>query len=105
MLSIKLKHSKTDQKRKRIKIVIGKTGDDLCPILAMLSYLKVRVSQPGPLFCWQSESPLSKSNFVDKVRSAANLPADNFSGHSFQIGATTIAASAVIYDSSIQSLG
>ena len=30
MLSINLKHSKTDQERKDIKIIIGKTGDDLC---------------------------------------------------------------------------
>ena len=108
MLSIKLKHSKTDQKRKGIKIVIGKTGDDLCPIMALLSYLKVREAHPGPLFCWQSGSPLSKSNFVDKVRSpltTANLPADNFAGHSFRIGAATTAASAGICESSIQSLG
>ena len=78
------------------------------PIIAMLSYLKVRGSHPGPLFCWQSGSPLSKSHFVDKVRSAlttANLPADNFAGHSFRIGAATTAASAGICDSSIQSLG
>ena len=76
--------------------------------MAMLSYLKVRGSHPGPLFCWQSGSPLSKSNFVDKVRSAltkANLPADNFAGHSFRIEAATTAASAGICDSSIQSLG
>ena len=107
MLSIKLKHSKTDQEMKGVKIVIGETGDDLCPIIAMLSYLKVRGSHPGHLFCWQSGSPLSKSNFVDKVRSAlttANLPADNFTGHSFRIGAATTATSAGICDSFIQFL-
>lgn len=108
MLSINLKHSKTDQERKGVKIIIGKTGDDLCPILAMLNFLKVRGSHPGPLFCWKSGSPLSKSSFVKSVRSAlttANLPADNFAGHSFRIGAATTAASAGICDSSIQSLG
>ena len=74
----------------------------------MLSYLKVRGSHPGPLFWWQLGLPLSKSNFVDKVRSTlttANLPADNFAEHSFRIGATRTAASADICDSSIQSLG
>ena len=76
--------------------------------MAMFGYLKVRGSHSGPLFYWQSGSPLSKSNFVDKVRSAltkANLPADNFAGHSFRVGAATTAASAGICDSSIQSLG
>ena len=35
MLSIKLKYSKTDQERKGVKIAIGKTGDDLCPIIVI----------------------------------------------------------------------
>ena len=105
MLSINLKHSKTDQERKGIKIIIGKTGD---AISAMLNFLKVRRSCPGPLFRRKSGTPLSKSRFVDSVRSAltkANLPADVFAGHSFRIGSATTAASAGICDSSIQSLG
>ena len=91
-----------------MKIIIGKTGDDLCPISAMLNFLKVRGTYPGPLFCRKSGAPLSKSRFVDCVRSAltkANFPADVFTGHSFRIGAATTAASAGICDSSIQSLG
>ena len=105
MLSINLKHSKTVQERKGMKIIIGKTGDDLCPISAMLNFLKIRGTHPGPLFCRKSGAPLSKSRFVDCVRSAltkADLPADVFAGHSFHIGAAT---SAGICDSSIQSLG
>ena len=39
--NLNLKHSKTDQERKDMKIIIGKIGDDLCPILAILSFLKV----------------------------------------------------------------
>ena len=70
MLSINLKHSKTDQERKGMKIIIGKTGDDLCAISAMLNFLKVRRSYPGPLFCRKSGMPLSKLRFVDSVRSA-----------------------------------
>ena len=108
MLSINLKHSKADQERKGMKIIIGKTGDDLCPISAVLNFLKVRGSYLGPLFCRKSETPLSKSRFVDSVSSAltkANLPVDIFTGHSFCIGATTTAASAGMCDSSIQSLG
>ena len=57
MLSINLKHSKTDQERKGMKIIIGKTGDDLCPISAMLNFLKVRGTHPGPLFCRKSGAP------------------------------------------------
>ena len=37
MISILLKHSKTDQARKGMRIVIGKTNDDLCPVTALLT--------------------------------------------------------------------
>ena len=53
-----------------MKIIIGKTGHDLCPISAMLSFLQVRGSHPIPLFYWKSGTPLSKPRFVDSVRSA-----------------------------------
>ena len=108
MISIIIKQSKTDQARKGMKIVIGRTNDDLCPVAALLTYLKIRGSQPGPLFRWQSGIPLTKNKFVEEVRmvlEAAHLPAKNFAGHSFRIGAATTAASAGLSDSTIQTLG
>ena len=108
MISILLKHSKTDQGRKGMKIVIGKTTDDLCPVAALLAYLNVRGSHPGPLFQWKSGTPLTKTKFVEEVRAAleaAHLPAKDFAGHSFRIGAATTAASAELPDSAIQTLG
>ena len=108
MLSINLKHSKTNQERKGMKIIIGKTGDDLCPITAMLNVPKIRGSYPRPLLCSKSGTPLSKSRFVGSVRAAlmkANLPADVYAGRIFCIRAATTAASTGICDSSIQSLG
>ena len=83
MLSINLKHSKTDQERKGMRIIIGKVKDDLYPISAMLYFLKVRGSYPRSPFCRKSGTP---SRFVDCVGSAlskANLPADVFAGHRF----------------------
>ena len=83
MVSIVLKHSKTDKARKGMKIVIGKTEDDLCPVKALLTNLNARGSHPGPLFQWSSGVPLCKSKFVDEVRLApetANLPAKEFAG-------------------------
>ena len=68
MVSIVLKHSKTDQARKGMKIVVGKTGDDLCPVRALLTYLNARGSHPGPLFQWSSGIPLCKAKFIDEVR-------------------------------------
>ena len=107
-ISINLKYSKTDQFRKGVKLVVGKTNNDLCPVTAILSYLARRGNVPGPLFQWDNLLPLSKSKFVDHVRQAllaANIPAHLYSGHSFRIGAATTAASAGIEDSTIQTLG
>ena len=50
VISIQLKRSKTDQVMKGVKLVIGKTNNDLCPVTALLSYLARRGNTPGPLF-------------------------------------------------------
>ena len=108
IISLRLKKSKTDQARLGVKIFIGQTGDDLCPVTALLRYLAARGNSPGPLFRWKEGAPLSKTRFVEQVRSAltkARLPADKFAGHSFRIGAATTAAAAGLEDSVIQTLG
>ena len=108
VISLNIKQSKTDQLRKGVKVVLGRTNDDLCPVTALLLYLSHQGNSPGPLFCWHNKTPLSKAKFVKNVRLAllrANLLADKYTGHSFRIGAATTAASAGIEDSTIQTLG
>ena len=59
-------------------------------------------------FHWESGVPLSKASFVKHVRAAleeAGLPAKDYAGHSFRIGAATTAAVAGLEDSAIQTLG
>ena len=107
-ISLTIKQSKTDQERKGVTVVIGKTDDDICPVSALISYLTLRGNKPGPLFQWEDGSPLSKPKFVKEVRAAlmaAKLPAKNFAGHSFRRGAATTAAMVGIQDSTIQTLG
>ena len=101
VISLNIKHSK-------IKVVIGRTGDDICPIAALLSYLTIRGNKPGALFLGADGSPLLKCKFVEEVRSAltkAGLPAGDYAGHSFRIGVATTAATVGIQDSAIQILG
>lgn len=108
IISLKIKQSKTDQERVGTRVVIGKTDDHLCPVSALLAYLAKRGSNPGPLFQWKDGTPLTKQKFVDEVRSAlsaAGLPAKDFAGHSFRIGAATTAATVGLDDSTIQTLG
>ena len=108
VISLNIKQAKTDQLRKGVKVVIGWTNDDLCPVSALLSYLSRRGNFPGPLFCWHNKTPFSKTKFVSHVRLgllSTNLPADKYAGHSFRIGIATTAASTGIEDSTIQTLG
>ena len=69
-----------DWAHKGVKIVIGKTGDDLCPVTALLRYLAKRKDCPGPLFMCSNGKPLTKTRFVSKTK--AKLPARDYAGHS-----------------------
>ena len=103
-----LKRSKTDQYGRGTEVFIGSTGDELCPVHAVRSYVARRGDSPGAFFCSAEGVPLSKSRFVELVRSAltrAGVPIAGYSGHSFRIGATTAASQAGIPDSVIQALG
>ena len=96
-ISIKLKHSKTDQFRKGVKLVMGRTNDDLCPVTALLPYLIHHGNALGPLFQLDNHTPLSKSKFVNHVHPAllaAIVPAHLYIGHSFRIEAATTAIAA-----------
>ena len=45
VIRITIKQSKTDPFRKGIDLYIGRTGNDLCPVAALLSYLADRGSK------------------------------------------------------------
>ena len=67
-----------------------------------------RQDAPGPFFRNERGHPLTKAAFVQKIRQALSqlgLPAEQFAGHSFRIGAATAAAQAGLEDSVIQALG
>ncbi len=108
IITLTLRQSKTDVFGAGVQITLGATNDILCPVTAVLSYLAIRPSSPGPLFVLQSGAPLSRQFLVSRIRQAlANSDWDvaKFSGHSFRIGAATTTARAGIPDSTIQLLG
>ena len=108
MVRFWLKQSKTDQLGQGADVVVGRTGLDLCPVTAILSYLASRGESPGPLFLTAARAPLTKPEFVAEFRrvlDAMGLPAQEYAGHSFRIEAATSAALAGVEDSTIQMLG
>ena len=107
-ITVLLTNSKTDVFGTGVTLVIGHTGGSICPVAALLAYLAVRSSAPGPLFIRENGSPLTRVYLVAAVRSAlsqAGINVQGYSGHSFRIGAASAAAAAGLSDSLIQSLG
>ena len=85
-LRIVLWQSKTDLFGAGVSLFVGATGDTLCPVAAVLSYLSVRPSRPGPLFTYQDGRPLSRANLVAAIRqalAAEGFDASRFNGHKF----------------------
>ena len=108
IVKIRLKKSKTDQLGRGVDVFVGRTGNAICPVEAITSYVMVRGADSGPFFRFEDLTPLTKPKFVARVREvlqALGLPYNCFAGHSFRIGAATAAAQAGIEDSVIQLLG
>ena len=108
MVKLHLRKSKCDQFGTGADVLLGRSGCQLCPVVAILEYIKVRGDSPGAFFIDSSKLPITKSKFVTRVRvalKAAGYPEDQFAGHSFRIGTATIAAMAGIEDSIVQMLG
>ena len=75
---------------------------------ALLAYLVVRGSSPGPLFLDVQGQPFLKAKFIARIRDIiepAGYPTWQFAWHSFRIGTATTAAQAGIEHSMIQALG
>ena len=93
--------------RQGCHIHIGLGRAPLCAVHALLVYLSVRGNVPGPLFLLANGQPLSRSILIDWLRqnfSTARIE-DNFSSHSFRIGAATVASRNGIPDHLMQALG
>ena len=108
IVHLTLRCSKTDVFGAGVTLHLGRTGDVICPVSALLSYLANRPPTPGPLFLLKSGNPLSRSFLVSSIRNALStfdIDVSCYNGHSFRIGAATAAAQANIPDSTIKSLG
>lgn len=107
-MSIQVKISKCDPFRVGHTILIGKTNQPICPVKAMKMYLRARTNTPGPLFQYQSGTPLTKDALTSETRSLLAMSGLNptlYAGHSYRIGAATTAASVGLPPWLIKTLG
>ena len=108
LLKVKIKASKTDPFRLGVDLLIGKTGNKLCPVAAMLSYMAKRGSEEGMLFYYEDRKLLTRDRFVASVREAltiAGVDCKSYAGHSFRIGAATTVGKCGLPPATIQTLG
>ena len=108
MLKIRIKMSKTDQWREGVDLFVGKTENELCPVAAILAFLAIRGQDNTPLFKTKEGTPLSRQMLVKLVKdtlSEAGIDCSRYNGHSFRIGAATMALAKGIPESTIQTLG
>ena len=104
---LRIKMSKTDPFRLGVDVFIGATSSGVCPITALLQFIEVRSSAPGPLFVFRNWQFLTRAALISNLQAALQklcLVHTNYNGHSFRIGAATTAAQSGIEDSLIQTL-
>lgn len=80
----------------------------VCPVATLLTFIQLRGSAPGPLFCWPDNSPVSRSFFVTCLNQALDfcgLDKSKYKSHSFRIGAASWAAAKGLSDNQIRRFG
>lgn len=111
-ISYFIKQSKTDQSRRGHFIYIFNLQSPIPPHQTLLAYLHYRSLQaklPSDLlFIDDSNSPATRfwlQKHLESILLLSSIPADNFSSHSFHIGASTTATQKGLSQPQIQALG
>ena len=87
---------------------LGATNTKLCPVKAILAYIAVRGSKPGPLFRFSNQQGLTRDKLVSHLKvvlTKAGINPDLYAGYSFRIGTATVAHIKGIEDSTIMTFG
>ena len=93
VLLVRLKGSKTDPFRMSTTLRIASTGHRVCPVTAMLEFLKIRHSGNPFLFAFKDGQLLTRERVVLLLRAA--FPENpNLNTHSFRRGGASALAAA-----------
>lgn len=104
---LQLRYSKTDQFGKGYTVVLARADSALCPVTALMTFMRLRGSRAGPLFIHADGSFLTRQKLNTRLQQL--LAAAGWNGrctlHSFLIGAASTAASLGFPDYLIKALG
>ena len=112
-VKILLKASKTDPFRRGVVVNLFRTGHSVCPVTAVLNYLKTipsHLKRKGqPFFLNDKLQPLTRHFFLQQLKTVLQSMGLDHSqlgqGHSFRIGAASSCSKAGIEDHLIKTLG
>ena len=91
-----------------MKVWIGRTGSDLCPVAAILSYTALQGPGEALLFHFHNGNPLTSQRPVTKIQEVlqkVGIDCSKHLGHSFRTGAATTAIAKGIQDFLIKTMG
>ena len=81
-----LKRSKCDQFGAGTDVVVGLTGDELCPVAAIVRYFEVRGSRRSAFFLHPSGEVVVKAWFVGRVRRILGRTSPSMPGTASRLG-------------------
>ena len=106
---VTIRYSKTDQSGESVFLKFTASQNEfLCPVRAMFDFLKIRTPVSGPLFSHFGGTPLActqVNHVLKKGVTLLGLSPNDFSSHSFRIGAATSAAMCGASDDQIRTWG
>ena len=108
LISMQIKQSKTNPFQNGVSLMLSKTDQSVCPVTALLPYLAIQGSNPGPLFIMANQQYLTPPLFrvsLFHILKSIGISTKEYNTHSFHIGAATSAKAAGISDVHIQMLG
>ena len=108
LLHILLSISRQAHSGEGLTIYLGRTHDIICLVAATLKYMVERSLSKGVLFQFEDGRALTRERFVTAVREAlttTGVDSSKYCGHSFRIGAATMAAERGVQDSLIRTMG
>ena len=86
MVQVRIKQSKTDHFTKGVMVLLGRTGNGLCPVAVVSAYLVVRGRALCPFFVFEGRQPLSREIFVMRdcaVLLEVGVDSDKYAGLTF----------------------
>ncbi len=108
-VTFSLQDSKGDRTQKGVTITLDPIPQHpLCPVRAMKQYLSVRPPGPESAFIHMDHTALTRYQFqavLKKTLAHSGHPTDDYSSHSFRIGAATSAAMNGVKQELIMQLG